>query len=200
MSRSVSRAIVLIGLFVGFGSLLINGCYSPKLGTPGFYCHEGDNPACPDGQMCLQGRCVAPGTHVVPSSDLGMNNNGGDDLAGNNNNPVDMAHSSGNKDFSTNHPPDLSQPNTGMTGCNGLLNCLNACAANDQTCANNCFSNTTSQGQSLFMTAQQCALSNCPNMSPGDPCYDPSDPTGSCSQCIGQYCSNEVNACTNDLP
>src|SRR5437764_13663441 len=39
--------------------LAVAGCYSPSLSNPGFYCHAEDNPACPDGQKCQDGRCVA---------------------------------------------------------------------------------------------------------------------------------------------
>jgi hypothetical protein len=37
---------------------LLASCYSPKLGSPGYYCHPNDDPACPEGQKCLNGRCV----------------------------------------------------------------------------------------------------------------------------------------------
>ena len=47
----------LIGLVA-----LSASCYRPKLGNPGFYCVANANPACPDGQLCVDGRCVDPGT------------------------------------------------------------------------------------------------------------------------------------------
>ncbi|HZS36158.1 MAG TPA: lamin tail domain-containing protein [Polyangia bacterium] len=37
---------------------LLAGCYGPKLSSPGFYCHAADNPACPNDQTCVDGRCV----------------------------------------------------------------------------------------------------------------------------------------------
>src|SRR5689334_7374278 len=40
-------------------ALAVTGCYNPSLSNPGFYCHADDNPACPDGQKCQDGRCVA---------------------------------------------------------------------------------------------------------------------------------------------
>jgi hypothetical protein len=46
-------------------------CYSPKLGSPGFYCHPEDVPACPGSQVCVNGRCVnGAGDGSVPV-DLG---------------------------------------------------------------------------------------------------------------------------------
>jgi hypothetical protein len=38
--------------------LLAGGCFSPDYATPGFYCHPEDSPACPDGQQCVNGRCI----------------------------------------------------------------------------------------------------------------------------------------------
>lgn len=43
------------------GALTCGGCYRPKLAGESFYCHPTDNPACPDGQTCVGGRCVSPG-------------------------------------------------------------------------------------------------------------------------------------------
>src|SRR5581483_4664939 len=40
------------------------GCFSPELGSPSFYCHEEDTPACPDGQKCVGGRCYAQNADV----------------------------------------------------------------------------------------------------------------------------------------
>src|SRR5437868_12925669 len=43
-------------------SLFSEGCFNPDYGTPGYYCHSVDTPACPDGQMCnAAGRCVSTG-------------------------------------------------------------------------------------------------------------------------------------------
>jgi hypothetical protein len=60
-------------------------CYSPKLGSPGFYCHPEDVPACPGGQTCVNGRCVngaADGSVVGdmssgPPNDFGGGTDGG---------------------------------------------------------------------------------------------------------------------------
>jgi hypothetical protein len=60
---------------------LMGGCYGPSLTDPGFYCHVDDNPACPDDQVCADGRCVYPALHLAddagspdlpPPSDLGL--------------------------------------------------------------------------------------------------------------------------------
>jgi hypothetical protein len=56
--RRTSRGFVptVVGL-----TLALAGCYSPRLGSPGFHCHPEDSPACPEGQACLASRCVNPG-------------------------------------------------------------------------------------------------------------------------------------------
>jgi len=40
--------------------LALGACYRPNLASESFYCHANDNPACPDGQSCVSGRCVSP--------------------------------------------------------------------------------------------------------------------------------------------
>jgi hypothetical protein len=40
---------------------LAAGCFKPDYASPGFYCHPEDNPACPDGQACIGGRCIGGG-------------------------------------------------------------------------------------------------------------------------------------------
>jgi hypothetical protein len=50
------RAPAVVGVLVA--AIWAVACYSPKLGSPGFYCHPEDVPACPDGQTCVGGRCV----------------------------------------------------------------------------------------------------------------------------------------------
>ncbi len=108
------RPLVLLSLFAG--------CYSPDLGNPGFYCHANDNPACPDGQDCVGGRCVNHGT--TP---------GGGDLAGGGSHdmavgvPHDMAMQQQKFDFATG-PQDFA-----MTGnlCVCSLGCLSICVGPD---------------------------------------------------------------------
>lgn len=40
------------------GSVLLAGCYSPKVVSGGFVCDPSDNPACPTGYICVDNRCV----------------------------------------------------------------------------------------------------------------------------------------------
>jgi hypothetical protein len=39
-------------------ALLAAGCYHPSIGSPGFFCHADDKPACPQDQVCVNGRCT----------------------------------------------------------------------------------------------------------------------------------------------
>ena len=50
-------SIAGIGAFLAFAP----SCYDPSFGSPGFYCHTDDSPACPDGQSCVNGRCIGGG-------------------------------------------------------------------------------------------------------------------------------------------
>ncbi|HEY7955992.1 MAG: hypothetical protein ACHQ17_05985 [Polyangia bacterium] len=70
MKMGSMRAIVLAAVAALLG-LPLAGCYNPQLfkpdGTGGFFCHSDDNPACPDGTMCVvmpaggtMGRCMPP--------------------------------------------------------------------------------------------------------------------------------------------
>ncbi len=55
------RSLLILALpVVGLGALFVHtqGCYNPEFGSPGFYCHVDDDPACPDGQSCINGRCI----------------------------------------------------------------------------------------------------------------------------------------------
>jgi hypothetical protein len=65
-----------------FAVVLAAGCYSPQLGTPGFYCHPEDEPACPDGQECVDGRCVSPDMKTN-RGDGGVLQNGSCGMTGN---------------------------------------------------------------------------------------------------------------------
>jgi len=53
---------------------LFAGCYTPSLGNPGFYCHPTDNPACPDGQVCIGNRCYnrSMDAGITASPDLAL--------------------------------------------------------------------------------------------------------------------------------
>jgi hypothetical protein len=127
----------ILGAFV---LLTLAGCYSPNLSDPGFFCHVEDNPACPDGQQCVDGRCVTEG--VVVNHDSG---GGGDDMGGVGGGPTDLS-TGGSGDMSKPHdmaksvdlaqPVDLAQSSCGMSGstcntssdcCSGSICLLNIC-------------------------------------------------------------------------
>jgi hypothetical protein len=171
------------------------GCYNPSLGNPGFYCHAGDNPACPDGQQCVNGRCTSKQRVVIPDgggTDGPMNNF---DFGGT---PHDFAQ--------PNNPPDFSRPPPTMTGCYGLLMCINNCPATDMTCPMTCQSNATANGNALLQSLISCIFTACPMTNPTDPCFDTS--SAQCSQCVSAaqdptlngQCVSQVNACDADLP
>jgi hypothetical protein len=179
---------------VVWAALLLAGCYSPKLGDPGFFCHATDNPACPDGQNCVNGRCVVGiGSHHNGSNgDLGSGS--GFDFG-----------TGGQRDFSTGGHPDLSQPpnNGGLTGCLGELMCVNNCPATSQTCPTDCQMKATPQGDSLFQALVNCVVAACPS-DPGSVC-DGTDSTA-CDNCVmsaqdtGGQCSSQQMACANSTP
>ena len=182
--------------------VLLAGCFSPKLGSPGYYCHLEDNPACPDGQQCVDGRCQSPGVHLIGKD-------GGDT-----NPPLDMT---GN----TNPPLDMTMPITnGMTGCKGYGVCLLGCT--DTTCQTACDNNVTANGMTLWGTALGCGQTWCLNSSSPRACKLDStgmtlvdatgQPTGTCNTCLnnalaaltGAVCPNPGSAncnpssCTSD--
>ena len=73
----------------------LGGCYRPNFGSPSFYCHEEDVPACPDGQKCVDGRCSDPSALAssAPDAASGWSDNDGGTTA-----PADLA---------SEPPPDL---------------------------------------------------------------------------------------------
>jgi hypothetical protein len=119
---------------VGLAVLLLGACYSPKLGSPGYYCHENDNPACPDGQQCVSGRCVIKGGTV--RMDGGMS-----DMR-----PGDMSM----------RPPDMVAV---KTGCFGYVECLKACP--DQACFAVCETNATTAAFDKYQMALSCGQQHC---------------------------------------
>lgn len=184
---------------------LSSGCYDPKLDNPGFYCHADDQPACPDGQTCINGRCAKPGTKVPIDGGAG---DGGDDQQ-----QDDMGGLPAPHDMAKSAQHDLSQPPppaqdfgtvTGMTGCAGLVQCVNNCSATDQQCPTDCENNTTQNGLNLFNSLLSCIQSACPSNYSTDPCYNSS--STKCSNCLnsaqssGGACESELNACSNDGP
>jgi hypothetical protein len=126
--------------------LFVAACYSPHFGNPGFFCHPEDVPACPDGQQCVDGRCMAGGTVPV---DLGVGGVGGGG-SGDSGAPMsmpDLSHPSGPVDMKT--PKDFSMPSGGGDmasggGCvgtggdctyhNNAVCCSNYCIYSSNTC------------------------------------------------------------------
>jgi hypothetical protein len=124
-----------------FVLIVLAGCFSPQFGSPGFYCHEGDTPACPDGQKCINGQCYDENA-AVPI------HNGGNDGSGGMS--TDDMGSSGwpGPDLSAgmSPPPDLSQPSPppDLRSCVGTggdctyhknsVCCSNYCIYSSNTC------------------------------------------------------------------
>ena len=190
--------------------VLLAGCYNPKLGSPGYYCHLEDHPACPDGQECMQGRCQTRGVHFV-----------GRDMAGINNPIVDMAGQLPG-------PMDLSMPVTGMTGCSGYVKCLVACGTSPcPTCDNN----VTMDGMTKYQMALSCDQNWCLNSASPKACminaagtmlvdastaqpgacnaclsnstaalFGTACPTPSSANCNPSVCTSSTNACLSSTP
>ena len=53
-------------------SLLVIGCFSPKVVSGGFACNPNANPACPDGYICVDNRCVngSPPVRIMKTGDV----------------------------------------------------------------------------------------------------------------------------------
>jgi hypothetical protein len=113
------------------------GCYNPRLEATSFYCHPEDVPACPDGQSCIEGVCVSPGTTPPPaigsggSDDMGDSSN--DDLA----TPPDLAHHhSPPHDFAMPQSPDFATPTDLASNADGgqCVPLGGYCNHNDSVC------------------------------------------------------------------
>jgi len=174
------------------------GCYNPQLGNPGFYCHPCDTPACPDGQVCANdNRCHPKGTFTIAAT---CGDGGTTHFDGSSN----FDFSGGSPDFAHSNPPDFSQQQPTMTGCNGLILCLNMCQAGDSICIMDCQNNATPNGNALLQNLANCVVNACPSTLSTDPCFDPN--SAQCSQCYsdaqmpGGACASEQQACASDLP
>jgi hypothetical protein len=189
--------------------LLLTGCFNPHYGSPSFYCHEDDQPACPDGQYCVAGRCVDPGKvttdgGVVPIEDM----SGGPraDLAPPSSNPNPSP--SPNPNPGTNPTPNPG-PGSSMTGCNGYSLCLSSCF--DPTCQMACDANVTAQGLQLEQEAESCGemwcldSGDCAPDATGTMLVDGQNGVGSCDACLndaladlfGTMCSSPYGANCN---
>jgi hypothetical protein len=112
---------------VVLSSLALAACWAPQYGNPGFYCHTDDDPACPDGQLCVGGRCVDK--NAIPDG----GNPGGHDMAMPPGGPHDFAMPGGPHDFAM-KPQDFSQPPQDFaTGplCQCSVSCLLGCVGPD---------------------------------------------------------------------
>ena len=204
---------------IAFLLALCAGCFNPKYGSQTFYCHPDDNPACPDGQFCVDGRCQSSpsGGTVILDGGTPRNQDFGGGLT-----PMDLS-------MPGNPFPqyDLSTPPTNqLNGCHGLIHCLVACT--DTTCENNCNANATSNAQNLEMAAVGCGQDYCVNTTlecmPGPNnqlvdgfCNSP----GCCNSCLNNalaaltgtscspsnspdcnpsQCTSMTNQCVSDLP
>jgi hypothetical protein len=155
-------------------------CYNPKFGQPGFTCVVTDDPPCPDGLLCVNGRCV---NHIGG----GLTVDGGNNVP-----PPDLAGQPPPPPM-----PDLSQPNMGnKTGCSGYVKCIVACGAS-MTCGTGCDNNVTASGKMLFQTALGCGQQQCLNS--GDCVVDPTGTmltdgagTGSCNNCLNNALASLV--------
>ncbi len=200
----------LLLVFVA-GSLFV-ACYQPKFSSPGYYCDPDKNdPACPEGQSCVNGRCVTKG----------RGNNVDDD--------VDMKVSSGPTDLKgadLKKTTDLSKPgSTDGNTCGGYVACVNACTTD--TCVSNCQAALDLEGQDLIQTAVDCIYTYC-EFTAGDCEYDPFSggyidaigaDFGACDACTGNaaadltmqpcqptndpdckpaVCKSDIQACFND--
>jgi hypothetical protein len=164
-----SNGAVRIGLLL---LLLSAGCYSPRLASPGFHCHADDEPSCPEGQVCVNARCQnkSGGTTKLDGSV-----------------PRDMATTGGDMGA----PRDMSML-VGPTGCNGYVQCLIACGADD-VCATGCDGNVTTGGMDKYQIALSCGQNWCLNTFPKECTINAAmtmlvdaagRPAGSCSACL----------------
>lgn len=193
--------------FVGV-ALFLAGCYSPKLGTPGFYCHPGDEPACPDGQVCVDGRCRDRGTAGV-RPDGGVGGGGAGDLGA-----TGDGGGKGGGDMAT---------RPGTLGCKGYVECLVACTS--PSCADDCDAKTSLASVDLYQMALSCGQQHCIDRgyctidAAGTMLIDAPGAAGQCNPCLenataslfnatctGTFncnppqCAGVVQACKDDLP
>ncbi len=150
---------------------------------------------------CHMCRTMAQSTTCAPQVQACQGDSGGNTGNGG----VDAGTVTGGNDGGTVTGDDGGANNGGMTGCNGAVACLNNCQ--DQTCAQACIDNTTTQGQSLLQSLTGCLESACPSTGGGicdsssfnydqnacDTCYSDAQNTGG-------PCEQALTDCTNDTP
>lgn len=144
-------------------------CYNPRLASPGFHCRADDEPACPEGQICVNARCQnRSGVTKLDGSLL-----------------RDMAMTGGDMGL----PKDMTV--FGPRGCNGYVQCLIACGADD-VCATACDGNVSTGGMDKYQMALSCGQNWCLNTARDCSINTamtmlidaPGRPAGSCSTCL----------------
>lgn len=177
--------------------LFFVACYNPKLESPGYFCHPEDVPACPDGQRCVNGRCVNgdPGGRPDGSDDLGAGvgdmAGGGDDGGG--------GSDLGASDMSMMPAPDLA--GTMMTlGCVAYTQCLAACS--DAACRSACDARRTTQAASKYDAMMNCVKTYCSgNQSHCTGTFGDGTGPGSCQICLDNMITRVTQkACTTQTP
>jgi hypothetical protein len=95
---------------------------------------------------------------------------------------------------------DADTSGGGPLTCVEINNCIAACSATDNTCADTCLFEGTSGSQALFENAENCLEQACPSTT-GDVC---ATDTSACETCIdeaqtpGGSCVSAVSACDDD--
>jgi hypothetical protein len=144
--------------------ILVAGCYSPTLKSPGYYCHEDDRPACPGDQVCVSGRCQNKGAIKLDG--------GAKDMGGSDGGMSDMKSG----DMKTVNP----------AGCAALTQCLKTCP--DQACFTACENAAASASLMLYDTALGCGQNYCITAAKcrvsGTMLVDATGCTGCCNPCL----------------
>lgn len=139
---------------------LFVACYKPSFGSPGYYCDPENEPACPEGQSCVAGRCVS-------------RRSGGGDMAVSEDTP-DLKNADLKSVVDMKKPPDLTQVG-GVATCGAYVDCVNACP--DTACAQACVDALDSDGYTKISEAINCGYDYCQNFAAVCEC---DDLTGEC--------------------
>jgi hypothetical protein len=168
-------------LVVFVAGTLFVACYAPNFGSPGYYCDPDENPPCPEGQSCVNGRCV---------NDRGGNNNVDEDEDLKTPASTDLKGAD-LKSTDMKKPADLVEPqSTEGNTCGGYVSCVNACTTD--TCVSACDAALDLDGQAKIQAAVQCLYDYC-EFTAGDCEYDPvfgeyadsfSANPGDCQACV----------------
>ncbi len=159
--------------------------------------------ACGPGQDCQGGQCSGGGQCPNGQQDCG---NGCTSLDGDPGNCGGCGQACAPGEVCQGGACNGGNMGGGMTGCSGLVDCLNGCQPGDQGCQQQCVDAGTAQAQQLLQAALDCLEMACPSTGGGvcdqnspkfkqyrcDGCYnDAQDPNGPCGQ--------EVADCLADM-